>query len=539
MDINKLTIHDFHNLENDLCRSGVEYFVENYVKIEDRDATGEDGIVIPFNLWDRQKEILRGFLSNRLTQILKANQLGLTWLILSFAVWRLIYNTGYLVLGISETEIKAKELIRRVEFMLRHLPDWIISDKKNSPELWYEYTALTITIHHPKRGNKNQEDSVMQAFASSPTAGASFTANLFLFDEWALQQYADEIWTYAFPTINRPNGGQVIGISTVERGGLFERLWHTDNDFVKIFLGWFSDPRRDQEWYNKTVRALGIDETRKHYPATADEAFAIPGGAFFSEFRSNIHLKEPMVEIPSWYARYRVLDYGLDMLACYWIYLQPNGYARIYREVHKEGLVISQAVYEILKAGGVEVPDTVQKWDALTSKEKQEIAKTDKEKYNATYAPPDLFAKASATGKANSEVWYENGIYLTKTKNDFEQGCLAMSEWLHPIEIKDEQTGQLYTTAKLTLDNLAAPNLAHSLLNIQKDKHNPKVYSKVPHILSHSCDAIRYFALEHTYQVGEPKGKVIYTTEAEWLKATLFDKIKQRLGRSKEMAQAM
>jgi hypothetical protein len=524
MDINKLTIHDFHNLENDLCKSNVEYFVENYVRIEDRDSVD---LAIPFKLWDAQKPVLQSFLSERLVQVLKARQLGLTWLALAYSVWQMVYRGGYSVLALSKTEKDAKELARRVAFILRNLPEWIISPKE------WDCTIFDVTI------KKHKEVSTFQSFPASQDSGRSFTANIVLLDEWAFQQWAREIWRAAFPSINRPNGGQVIGLSTIERGTLFEDLWLDDESgFKKIFLPWNSDPRRTQEWYNKT-RAAMRDGAMSEYPATTDEAFAIPGGAFFSEFRSHIHLKEPIVEIPSWYARYRVLDYGLDMLACYWIYLQPNGYARVYREVHKEGLVISQAVYEILKAGGAEVPDTVQKWDALTSKEKQKIAKTEKETYNATYAPPDLFAKASATGKANSEVWWENGIYLTKTKNDFEQGCLAMSEWLHPIEIKDEQSGQLYTTAKLTIDNLAAPNLAHSLLNIQKDKHNPKVYSKTPHILSHSVDSIRGFCLEHTYQVGEPKGQVIYTTEAEWLKATIFDKIKRGAGRIKEMAQAM
>jgi hypothetical protein len=520
----KLTINDFHAIENARCRNDVEYFVEGYTKIEDRDS---EELAIPFKLWNRQKEVLRSFLSDRLVQVLKARQLGLTWLALSYCVWCMIYKSGFSVLALSKTEKDAKELARRVTFILRNLPEWVISSKE------WDSTIFDVTIL------KHKEHSTFQSFPASQDSGRSFTANIVLLDEWAFQQWAREIWRASFPSINRPNGGQVIGLSTIERGTLFEDLWLDDESgFKKIFLPWNSDPRRTQDWYDKT-RAAMKDGTMSEYPATEAEAFAIPGGAFFSEFRSNIHLKEPIKEVPSWYARYRVLDYGLDMLACYWIYLDPQGFGRIYKEVHKEGLVISQAVYEILKESGADVPKTVQAWDALTSREKQDISKTQKDKINATYAPPDLFAKASATGKSNSEVWWENGIHLTKTKNDFEQGCLAMSEWLHPIETKDEQTGKSYTTAKLTIDNSAAPKLAYSLLNIQKDKHNPKVYSKQPHILTHPVDAIRYFALEHTYMSGEPQGKVIYTNENDWIKATIFDRIKKLAGRPKEAAQAI
>jgi hypothetical protein len=489
------TAEDIHAIEIARCKFDCEYFIEEYVKIEDRDT---EGIVIPFHLWQRQKEVLENFLFKRLIQVLKANQLGLTWLIISYATWGLYYNSGYLVLGISETETKAKEIIRRIDFILRHLPSWMISDKNNLVTPWFETTTLKIVIHHQPKDGEPQEDSVIQTFASSPTAGASFTANLFLFDEWALQEYAREIWTYAFPTINRPTGGQVIGISTIERGSLFEDIWHAKNSFCKIFLGWFSDPRRDQKWYDNTLIELGKDETLKHYPATEEEAFAIPGGAYFKEFNSMIHLREPLIAIPQWYSKYRFLDYGMDMLACYFVYMDGYGYARIYKEIYKPGLVISEAAYEILKESGADIPDSSEKWNGLTKERKRQIASTAKEKVLCTFAPPDLFAKSNQTGKSSDEVWYENGVPLTKTKNDFEQGCSAVAQWLQPFLIKNEQTGEYYYNARLTIDKDAAPNLVRAFLNIQKDKHRTAVYSKTPHELTHSVDACRGFCTEIT-----------------------------------------
>lgn len=493
----KFTEADFYAVETERCKRDANYFVNEYVKIEDRDKVG---IIIPFKLWDAQKEVLHNFINERLVQVMKANQLGLSWLADAYVTYRLIYTVGYSALGISETEIKAKEMVRRVDFILRHLPDWMIRDKehKTADLPWYETTALSITIHHPKKENDiEQEDSSMQAFSSSPKAGASFTANLFVFDEWALQEYAREIWTYAFPTINRPTGGQVLGLSTIERGSLFEDIWkNKKNAFKKIFLPWYTDPRRDQKWYDATVAEIGLDETHKHYPATEEEAFAIPGGAFFNEFRSTIHIQQSNPVIPNWYQRYRFMDYGLDMLACYFVYINGQGYGRIYKEIYKPGLVISEASYEILKESGAKVPDTVGQWDVLSKEEKSSIAQTSKDKFVCTFAPPDLFAKSSQTGRASSDVWYDNGIVLTKTKNDFEQGCIAVSEWLHPIATRDEQTGAEFITARMTIDKDSAPNLVQSLLNIQKDKLNPKVYSKKPHSLTHSADALRYFCTE-------------------------------------------
>jgi hypothetical protein len=488
-----LTEADFHAVEIARCKNDFLYYNEEYVKIEGR---GKEGLIIPFRLWPAQKEVARLFTIERLIQIMKANQLGLTWLIISYASWKLQFNPGFSTKAISETEIKAKEIVRRLSFILRNLPDWFI-DSKKIKGTWYEDYTMSISFHHyDTKSDKLLEDSEIQTFASSPTAGAGFTTDLFLFDEWALQEYAREIWEYAVPTINRPDGGQVIGISTIERGTLFEDIWRGKNNFKKIFLGWFADPRRDQKWYDDTVTMMGRDDTLKHYPATPEEALAIPGGAFFSKFNSTIHIKQPLDVIPDWYIKYRVLDYGMDMLACYFIYLDAQGYGRIYREIYYPNLVIGEAAYKILEAAGAELPSLVT-WGGLTQQDKQRYASTAKEKFKLTFAPPDLFNKSSHTGKEGAQVWYENGIPLMKSKNDFQAGCLAVNNWLEPITLRDEQTGLEYLTARLTIDEDCAPNLVRSLLNIQKDKHNANVYAKQPaHELTHAPDALRYFCTE-------------------------------------------
>jgi len=485
LDIPKFTRAEFEAIERERSRRDVAYFIDEYVKIEDKDS---ETMTIPFHLWEAQKPVLTSFINERLVQVLKARQLGLTWLALAYCAHRLIFREGFTITALSKSDDDAKELVRRLEFILDNLPVWLVGVKGKG----WEKTTEHISILH-------KNNSTFQSFASSQNAGRSFTVNLVLLDEWAFQAWARDIWSAAYPSINRPTGGQVIGLSTIERGTLFEDIWNDkDSNFKKIFLGWSSDPRRDQAWYKRTESDLKFanKDVRAEYPATPEEALAIPGGAFFSEFNSTIHLREPLLTIPDWYRRYRVLDYGLDMLACYFIYVDSQGFARIYKEVYKSGLVISEAAYEILKASGADVPDNVEKWNTLPNEQKQKISRSIKEKFDCNYAPPDLFSKSSHTGRSGADIWYDNGILLTKSTNDFEAGCLDVTNWLHPITLRDEQTGEEYTTAKLTIDKDAAPNLVHSLLNIQRDKYNPNVYAKQPHNLSHAPDAIRYFCTE-------------------------------------------
>ena len=64
------------------CRADPVYYVESYVHIEDKDA---DELIQPFRVWDGQKQALKAFADERRVCVLKARQLGFTWLALAEA----------------------------------------------------------------------------------------------------------------------------------------------------------------------------------------------------------------------------------------------------------------------------------------------------------------------------------------------------------------------------------------------------------------------------------------------------------------------
>jgi hypothetical protein len=340
------------------CKKDCLHFISTHIRIEDRDeavtpmsdmdlpeySVGDyedkpDGIAIPFILWDGQKKALETFLKKRLIIALKARQLGLTWLGLAYAVWRMVFFPGYQVVVLSKKEIPdAKELIRRTKFMLRHLPKHIIMEKKEAPPWWngptWESAALSVTIHHYKR-----EPSNLFSMAATEDAGRSFTVNLVLLDEWAFQQYAEEIFTSAYPTINRPTGGQVIGISTAKRLTFFEKMWKEavldKNGFVPIFLPWWTDPRRTKEWYEETKRALP-NKYMQEYPSSPEEAFSAGEGTAFPEFSTEIHVCDDF-KPPDHWRRWMGADNGYtDPFAWYWFTVSEDGQVFIYREYTRE-----------------------------------------------------------------------------------------------------------------------------------------------------------------------------------------------------------
>lgn len=437
------------------CKEHPDYFVEKYCHIEDKDT---EEIIIPFDLWPAQREALLSIHEHRLNIILKARQLGITWLSLSYAAYVLVTSPGSTVVALSRTEDEAKELVRRISVILGNMPQ-LVRDMEWGGAVWSS-NSLMATVRH-----ETGLESVLKAFPSSLGASRSFTANLVLLDEWAFQQFAREIWESAYPTINRPTGGKVIGLSTIKRGTLFEEIWTADNNFNKVFIPWGADPRRTPDWYEETKKALG-DSVTGEYPATPEEALTIPGGAFFPEMRAHVHF---IGYVPEGVARrYISIDYGLDALAALWYVIGKDGNATVYRELYKSGLIVSEAAQAIHDCMGDDPVDVI-------------------------FAPPDLWNKNRDTGRSTAEIFGSCGIYLTQVSNDRKQGWLDVKEWLLPVERRNEHTGETQVISRLRILEGAAPNLWRCLLAIQKDEKKPNDCATEPHELTHLPDSLRYF----------------------------------------------
>lgn len=443
--------------ELEYCAEHPVYFAETYGHIEDKSAAE---LIQPFRLWPAQKQALKELATHRMNVILKARQLGITWLALTEAVRLLLCQSGRTVVAISRAEDEAKELVRRAAVILRSMPE-LVREERAAPPGWagpvFRAASLELTLRFPWG-----PDSVFKALLSSPGAARGFTADLVILDEWAFQQFAEEIWASIFPVMNRPGSGRVIGLSTIKRGTLFEEIF-TDphNGFHKIFLPWQADPARDEAWYEATRKALGPDKTLQEYPASVEQALRVPGGQFFPEVTEATHLRGPDNFFAGPVRRFLAIDYGLDMFSAHWIGVDAFGRARVYREYDAPDQKIGEAA-ETARAlsGGEEI--------------------------EAVLAPPDLWSRSQESGRSRAAIFEEHGLPLTRTSNDFEAGCAGMKEWLRPGPGGEPL---------LTIGRGQAPNLFRCLQKILKDPLRPDVYAKEPHALTHDCDSLRAFCV--------------------------------------------
>jgi len=273
--------------EIDKCRTDEVYFIENYCYINNP-HTFE---TFKFEFWDFQHDVLKAFKENRRLIILKARQLGISWIVAAHALWVALFHNNANVLILSQKEDLAMELLNKVKFMNERLPDWLKMPVGNENLRLLEFSG--------KRFH-----SQIKALPATADAGRSETASLVIADEWAFHPYAEKNYGALSPTIDA--GGSFIGISTANgMGDFFHRTWMKSvagvNNFKNLFLDYSMRPeRRAPGWYEQALQNYTGDPKmfQREYPRTPEEAFITTGGCVFDleglQYILDNHTSEPL-----------------------------------------------------------------------------------------------------------------------------------------------------------------------------------------------------------------------------------------------------
>ena len=234
------------------------------------------------------------------------------------------------------------------------------------------------------------------------------------------------------------------------------------------------------EWLDDMDRKLITDlefTDPERYKVVGLGEYGMPGGAYFEEFRTDIHVIDPFV-IPAHWNRYTAKDYGLDMLAQYWFAIDSRGFVYCYKELYESNLIISEAAARI---------KTINNNDTIRVK----------------FAPPDLENRKSDSGKSSFDIFRTHKENLTRADNRRIDGWMAVKEWIKPYETRDEQTGDVIKTSRLKIFSNCT-NLIRTLPQIQRDEKEPNDCANTPHELTHAPDALRYFCIMRQVPTIEP-----------------------------------
>lgn len=256
---------DEEQAERHRCTESAAYFIQTHVQIYD--PTPGISRWLPFDLWPAQNEVLDELSVERMLCILKARQLGLSWLVLAYALWLMLFRPAATVLIFSKRDDEAIDLLDfRLKGMHERLPEFLRSRSYTDGK-----TEWLLT-----NGSR--------ALAFPTTGGRSYTGTMVIVDEADHIPDLRSLMNNVQPTIDA--GGQMVILSTPDKKhpqSLFKKIYHAArqrlNAFKAVFLPWSARPERTAEWYQAQRTAAlaekgSLDDVFQEYPATDTEALS-------------------------------------------------------------------------------------------------------------------------------------------------------------------------------------------------------------------------------------------------------------------------
>lgn len=246
------------------CCDDPAYFAQHYIKIYD--ATLSDWIA--FDLWPAQQSVISDLEHHPQVIILKARQLGMTWLCLAYALWLMLFRPAATILIFCRGEREALYLLgrERMRGMWDSLPAWMKRGVYATHSSGHEWQL--------------SNGSVARALPSQ--AGDAFTVTYCLVDEADLCPNLNDLMRRAKPTVD--GGGRMTLLSRVDKRtpqSEFKNIYRGavagENGWHPIFLPWTARPNRDAAWYEAQKRDVlsrtkAYDDLWEQYPETAEQA---------------------------------------------------------------------------------------------------------------------------------------------------------------------------------------------------------------------------------------------------------------------------
>lgn len=220
------------------CALDPIYFIETYLKIFDQ-TQGENGMIVPFKLFEFQKDLITKYLNNDFNIANKYRQAGISTCTCAYLSWYVMFNKNRSVAIIADKLGTAQdELMNDVVEFIEGCPTWL----KPKP-----------TRKNTQKLKKYDNGSEIGAFAAK-SGLRGYTPTLLFWDETAWTEKSDKFWESAGPTLQ--TGGSAIMVSTPNGyDAIFYKTFNLaiqkKNGFKAIELYWFNDPRynKNLKWY--------------------------------------------------------------------------------------------------------------------------------------------------------------------------------------------------------------------------------------------------------------------------------------------------
>jgi hypothetical protein len=405
----------------------------------------ESGTMIPFKLWPAQKKMLKAMVASDRLVMVKARQLGVSWLELALMLFYASFEPAMLFLVCRQSLEEAREAVARLRLMNRSVP-----------EQWRQ-EATTDNVESIAFANGSR----IRALSSTKRLGRGLAARFVLADELAFWDSPEEQLAALEP------GAERLHVVSTGAGAhdFFHSLWlkslSNEGRWVGQFYPWTAHPGRKGDWYKKNVlEAPSPALAKREYAAKPEDAFMSPAGVFFERFDSTRNVQTVEI-VPTW-STFRGIDWGRHHPACVWVQVAPSGQLFVVKELTPENTSTAEFI------------SAIQAMDATLG-----LAQPPR----ASYCDPAGGAVNVQTSTSEVELARRAGLHPASRPTLIRDGCTRMMD-----AIADPDLPLVISTA--------CPWLIEAFSTIKPDRIHEDVYDeRSPY--DHALDALRYFVANH------------------------------------------
>ena len=231
------------------CSQDPIYFTK-YIKI----ITLDEGIV-PFDMYDFQKEMIQTFHDNRFVIVKCPRQVGKTTTTIAYLLWTILFQDSQTVAVLANRGDTARKILAKLQLAYENLPMWLQQG----------------VVEWNKGRIELENHSVIIADSTSSSAARSGSFNIVFLDEFAFvpSNIAYEFFTSVYPVITAGTKTKILIVSTPNGMNLFYKIWNDSvnkrNNYIPFEIHWSQVPGRDEDWREETIRNTSEHQFRQEF----------------------------------------------------------------------------------------------------------------------------------------------------------------------------------------------------------------------------------------------------------------------------------
>ena len=220
------------------CAADPVYFAK-YISIISLDRG-----IVPFAMYDFQKDMMRTFNDNRFVIVKCPRQVGKTTTAVAYLLWTVLFKDSQNIAVLANKGQTSRDILGKLQLAYENLPMWLQQG----------------VVEWNKGRIELENGSVIVANSTSSSAARSGAYNIVFLDEFAFvpSNVAYDFITSVYPVITSGTKTKILMVSTPNGMNLFYKMWmdavEKRSNYTPFEIHWSMVPGRDDAWKEETIR---------------------------------------------------------------------------------------------------------------------------------------------------------------------------------------------------------------------------------------------------------------------------------------------